>query len=132
VTVLDTSVVVDYLLGLESASTVSGFLSPLVPAAAPDVLVFEILAVLRRELLREAVEEARARQAVGDLGDLAIELFPSLSLRHRAFALHDNITAGDGLFVALAESLGEPLVTKDRALARAARKHTGVEVLLLA
>jgi predicted nucleic acid-binding protein len=37
------------------------------------------------------------------------------------------MTAADGLFVALAEALGEPLATTDRALARAAR-NVGVDV----
>jgi predicted nucleic acid-binding protein len=34
-------------------------------------------------------------------------------------------------FVALAEALAEPLFTKDRALADAAARHAGVEVLAL-
>jgi predicted nucleic acid-binding protein len=46
--------------------------------------------------------------------------------------LRDSLTAADALFVALAEQLDEPLATKDRALAAAARAQAGVEMLELA
>ncbi len=99
--------------------------------AAPDLLVFEVLAVLRREVARGGLSEDRAAGAVSDLGDLPIELFPSLPLRRRAWALRANLTAGDALFVVLAEQLGEPLATKDSALCAEAAKHAIVEVLQL-
>jgi predicted nucleic acid-binding protein len=131
VTVLDTSAVIDYLLAAGAAASVGGLLSDGAPAAAPDLLVFEVLAVLRRDLGSGVLSETRARGALDDLGDLAIELFPTLPLRERAFELRANLTAADGLFVALAELLAEPLATKDRGLAAAAREHAGVDVLLL-
>jgi predicted nucleic acid-binding protein len=81
------------------------------------LLVFEVLAVLRRETLRGALAEGRAAGAVDDLGDLPIELFPSLAMRERAWSLRRNLTAADALFVALAERLGERFATKDGALA---------------
>jgi predicted nucleic acid-binding protein len=93
--------------------------------------VFELLAVLRRDAARGELSDSRARGAVEDLGDLAVDLFPTLALRHRAFELRLNLTVADALFVALAELLGEPLATKDRGLANAAREHTGVDVVLL-
>jgi predicted nucleic acid-binding protein len=97
-----------------------------------DVLVFEVLAVLRRESHRKAIADDRAAGAVGDLGEVSIELFPSLPLRERAWALRRNLTEADALFVALAEDLGEPLATtRDSALAREVAKHTAVTVLEL-
>jgi hypothetical protein len=63
---------------------------------------------------------------------MALDLFPTLPLRSRAWELRRNMTAAaDALFVALAGPLGEPLATKDAALARAAARHADVEVLLL-
>jgi predicted nucleic acid-binding protein len=131
VTVLDTSAVVDYLLGSGAARAVRKLLRDDSPTAAPDLLVFEVLAVLRRDVGRGDLGASRARLALADLGDAAIELFPTLALRGRAFDLRENLTAADALFVALAEALGEPLATKDEALARAARRHTDVEVFLV-
>jgi predicted nucleic acid-binding protein len=131
VTVLDTSAVIDYLLGSGVAARVDTLLSDPVGAAAPELIVFEVVAVLRREIARGGLPEARAATAVDTLGNLALELFPMLPLRRRAFELRHNLTAGDALFVALAEALGEPLATKDRGLARAAAEHSAAEVVLL-
>lgn len=130
-TVLDTSAVVDYLLGTGSSTRVAALMDEEQPAAAPDLLVLETLAVLRRDVSRGVLSEGRALGALEDLGDLSVDLFPTLPLRGRAFELRANLTAADGLFVALAEALGEPLATKDRGLADAARKHAGVEVFLI-
>jgi len=132
VTVLDTSAVVDHLLDEEAAAQVGALLAREPASAAPDVLVFEVLAVLRRAVLRSALAPERARGAVEDLGDIRVDLFPSLPLRRRAWELRENLTAADGLFVALAEQLGEPLATKDRRLAAAAHRHAGIEVVELA
>jgi predicted nucleic acid-binding protein len=80
---------------------------------------------------RGALAPERAEAAVEDLGDLGVELFPSLHLRKRAWELRENLTAADALFVALAECLGEPLATIDRGLATAARRQAGIETIEL-
>jgi predicted nucleic acid-binding protein len=131
VTVLDTSGIVDYLLGAGVAEQVRETMSAEGELAAPDIVVFEVLAVLRRESHRGAIADDRAARAVEDLGDLSIELFPSLPLRERAWSLRRNFTAADALFVALAEDLDEPFATKDHALAREVAKHANVAVLRL-
>jgi predicted nucleic acid-binding protein len=135
VTVLDTSAAVDYLLGVGVGVGVAKQVQALAlgegELGAPDLLVFEVLAVLRRETRRRAIAESRASGAVEDLGDLPIELFPCTPLRRRAWSLQGNLTAADALFVALAEHLQEPLATKDRALATEAPKQARLEVLHL-
>jgi len=131
VTVLDTSVVIDFLLADGVAADVEELLAGEGTAAAPDLLVFEVLAVLRRDVSRHMLEPERARGAIDDLGDLPVELFGTLPLRRRAWELRENLTAADALFVALAEHLGEPLATKDRGLASAARDHARIETLEL-
>jgi predicted nucleic acid-binding protein len=131
VTVVDTSAVVDYLLGIGVAERVEEMMTAQDEFAAPDLLVFEVLAVLRRESFRQEIGEDRATGAVRDLGDMSIELFPSLPLRWRVWTLRHNFTAADALFVSLAEQLNEPLATKDRAFAAAAAKHSAVTVIEL-
>lgn len=98
--------------------------------AVVHLLVFEVLTVLRPEADRQ-LNAGRATAAVHDLADVALALFPSLVLRDRAWALRRNFTIADALFIALAEQLGEPLATKDAPLAKAAAKHTGLEVVVL-
>lgn len=130
-TVADTSVVVDYLLGSGVAPEVQRLIGSEGELAAPDVLVFETLAVLRRAVLRGGLDADRATGAVEDLTDVPIALTPSLALRGAAWELRANLTAADALFAALAAVLDEPLATKDAALAAAARRHAGVRVLHL-
>lgn len=132
-TVLDTSAVVDFLLGVGVAERVEEMMATEGEAAAPDLLVFEVLAVLRRHALSGALSEERAAGAVSDLGDLSIALFPSLALRERAWELRANLTAADALFVALAERVGEPLATKDAGIHAgvSARSDLEVQVLVL-
>ncbi|MGH2853651.1 MAG: type II toxin-antitoxin system VapC family toxin [Solirubrobacteraceae bacterium] len=130
-TVIDTSGVVDFLLGVGVAKHVETLMAREGELAAPDLLVFEVLAVLRRATHRGTVTDSRATAAVDDLGDLPIELFPSLPLRRRAWALRRNLTAADALFAALAEHLDEPFATKDGPLATEVTKHATVTVLRL-
>lgn len=128
---IDTSAVVDFLLGEGAASEVEALIAREGELAAPDVLVFEVLAVLRRLALRRDLSEARAAGALRDFGDLSVELFPSLPQVGRAWQLRHNLTAADALFLALAEALGEPLATVDSALASAATDHAAIEVTRL-
>ncbi len=130
-TVLDTSGAVDFLLADSAGERVAQLFAAEPVLAAPDLLVFEVLAVLRRDVGRGALPSERARGAVDDLGDLSLDLFPSLPLRRRAWELRHNLTMAHALFVALSEALGEPLATKDRALAAAARRHAGIDVIEL-
>jgi predicted nucleic acid-binding protein len=131
VTVVDTSAVMDYLLGAEASAEVGSLLARERVVAAPDLLVFEVLAVLRRQTLRGAIRADRVHGAINDLADLQMDIYPTLPLRQRAWDMRQNVTAGDGLFIALAERLGEPLLTKDQALATAARAHANIEVIVV-
>jgi predicted nucleic acid-binding protein len=131
VTVVDTSAVVDYLLGAEASAEVGSLLARERVVAAPDLLVFEVLAVLRRQTLRGAIRADRVHGAINDLADLQMDIYPTLPLRQRAWDMRQNVTAGDGLFIALAERLREPLLTKDQALATAARAHANIEVIVV-
>jgi predicted nucleic acid-binding protein len=132
VTVLDTSAVLDFLLWDGAAEEVAAILTREGEAAAPDLLVFEVLAVLRRHVQRGWLPPERAGAAIEDLGDLPVQMYPTLPLRGRAWELRGNLTAADALFVALAERRGEPLATKDRALAAWARRRAGISVIELA
>jgi len=49
--------------------------------------------------------------------------------QRRALALRDNFTAYDAFYVALAESLGMPLLTDDRKYAKSAGHTAAIETL---
>ena len=60
---------------------------------------------------------------------LGVEIYPTGPLLAYAFALRENFTFDDALYVALARRLDEPLATTDARLARAA---SGVGVAVAA
>ena len=131
-TVIDSSAIVDFLLGTGVAYQVEELMAEEGELAAPDLLVFEVVAALRRNALRDGGPFARrATAAVDDLSDLRVALFPALAVIRRAWDLRENVTTGDALFVALAEQLDEPLATKDGRLASAAREHAEISVVHL-
>ena len=73
-----------------------------------------------------------ARERLRDFLDLPIERYAHSLLLPRTWELRDNFSTYDGVYVALAEGLEAPLLTSDKRLAKAVRKHTDVEVLLAA
>jgi predicted nucleic acid-binding protein len=89
---------------------------------APHLLDLEVLHVLRRFERRGILEPSRAAEAVEDLLDLPLTRYPHDALAGRIWELRGGITAYDAAYVALAEALGAPLLTRDAALA-AARGH---------
>jgi predicted nucleic acid-binding protein len=73
--------------------------------------------------------DVRAREALTDYLDLPLERHGHPHLVSRALELRGNFSAYDAVYVALAEGVGATLLTADRPLARATRRHTGVAVL---
>ncbi len=96
---------------------------------APAMLDYEVVSGLRHRTLRLELSATRAQDALTDFEDLSIRRWPLLDgLRRRVFSLRDVFTAYDASYVALAEALECPLVTRDLSLARAARDLVEVEV----
>jgi predicted nucleic acid-binding protein len=68
--------------------------------------------------------------ALLDFDDLTIERWAySDSLRRRAFQLRHNVSAYDAAYIALAEALDCPMLTRDGRLLRSAGHHARIEVL---
>lgn len=87
--------------------------------SAPDLVDVETVAVFRKRWLAGGLTWRRFLSAVDDLGDIAIDRFPTLPLMRRAYQLRANVTPYDATYLALAEGLACPLVTADAHLARA-------------
>lgn len=102
---------------------------PAEPWFSPDILPFEVFSVVRRHVLRERLASNLAATALRRLRALPIELVPTSSLLDAAWTLRDRCSAGDSLYAALALRTGEPLLTSDTRLARAAA-DSGIEVRL--
>ncbi len=96
---------------------------------APHLLNAEVGQVLRRHEGAGDISEERACEALEDLRDLGITYLPHGPLLARAFDLRRNTTIYDALYLALAEVLGVPLLTCDRALATVPGHRATVEVV---
>ena len=129
--VLDSSVAIDLLLDLPPhAEVIRRRIRAEAPAlAAPHLLDVEVAQVLRRHVRTRGISQARAREALADLLALPLTRYPHGPLLERALDLRGNVTAYDGVFLALAEALGAPLFTRDRGLARVPGCRAAVEVL---
>ena len=93
--------------------------------AAPDLLRVEAVSVIRRQLATGALTPAQATNAIEDLLNFPITVYPTAPFLRHAWELRDNVTAYDACYVALAEALGCALATADQRLANApgARCH---------
>ena len=63
-----------------------------------------------------------------DFAELSLIRYPHERLADRVWELRHNLTAYDGVFVALAEALGAPLVTCDARLAAAPELRAEIEL----
>jgi predicted nucleic acid-binding protein len=94
----------------------------------PHVFDLEVMAAIRRHMLRGALSGRRARRALRGLDDLRATRYSHVPLRPRIWELRENVTPYDAAYVALAEALRAPLVTVDAALASAAGARAEVEL----
>ncbi|WP_438492033.1 type II toxin-antitoxin system VapC family toxin [Streptomyces asiaticus] len=86
--------------------------------AAPHLIDYEIMSALLglargRRGGEPKLSEKQLRKAVATYRDLAIDRHETLILWERVKGLSSNLSAYDAQYVALAESLGLPLITSD-------------------
>jgi len=96
----------------------------------PALCDVEVAAGLRRALLGGLLPPERAAQALEHYLLMPITRHGHQGLLSRILSLRSNFSAYDACYVALAEALGAELLTADERLARAARTHTAVTVLM--
>ncbi len=88
---------------------------------APTLIDAEVSSVVRGLSITAKPElqisAERALEMLADYAGLRIARHPMQPLQARAFELRHNLTAYDAMYIALAESLGIPLLTDDGKLA---------------
>lgn len=128
--VLDTSAAIELLLSLPKARQVQDYVEEAQwQVAAPQLLIVEVLQVLRRRVAAGMTELGDATAAQEFLHDLSPQYFDHELLSARVWQLRGNLTAYDACYVALAELLDVELVTTDARLAAAPGHHARIALL---
>lgn len=128
--VADASAIVEILLGSPAAGTIKARLSaPGETLHAPHLLDIEVTQVLRRQVNRGEIDGEYGRRALAIFAVMPFQRYPQTRLLPRIWELRDNLTAYDAAYVALAEALDAPLLTRDGRLAGAAGHSARIELV---
>jgi len=128
--VLDASVLVEYLASGEQAEVArkriraEGHLN-----WVPELAYAEVGHALRRGVKLGRLDAVFAREALWEVLRMPLHWVSHEQLVLYAWELRENVSFYDGIYVALAEMLDQPLVTFDARLARASGIQARVELL---
>lgn len=127
--VLDASAAIDWLLQTAAGQQIENRIySRSESLHAPHLLDLEVAQVLRR-LVREATISAqRADQALQDLLSLRVARYPHFVFLSQIWRLRHNLSAYDAAYIALADKLSAPLITRDARLAAASTRGVSIEL----
>jgi predicted nucleic acid-binding protein len=94
---------------------------------APALIDCEVLAVLRKLVLRKEIPDERARAALDDLSLWPLRRLAATDLLREAWSLRHNVNAYDAFYVAAARLYQAQVLTADGPLARAPRLGVIIE-----
>lgn len=127
--VLDASAVVDWMLQTPAGQRIEQRIySRQETLHSVHLLDVEFAQVLRRLVREGTLTARRAEEAIEDLTALRITRYAPMLLLQRIWRLRQNLTAYDAAYVALAEELRAPLITRDQRIAKAPGHAAAVEV----
>jgi predicted nucleic acid-binding protein len=130
VIVVDASALLEALLRTPAAGAVETRLfRPRQTLHAPHLIDVEVAQVVWRYAANGEIDGERGRAALIDLADLPLRRYPHDFLLPRVWDLRNNLTAYDAVYVALAEVLDAPLITRDKRLATAAGHYARIELV---
>jgi predicted nucleic acid-binding protein len=127
--VLDASAVVDWLLQTPDGQRIEQRIySRNETLHTVHLLDVEFAQVMRRLVREGAVTRGRAEEAMEDLIAVRVARYAPVLLLNRIWQLRENLSAYDASYVALAEVLKAPLITRDRGIAAAPGHRATIEV----
>lgn len=128
--VLDASALVELLLHTSAGRTIATRIAdPAVGLHVPHLADVEVVQALRRYMRDGELDATAAAVALDDLRALDLQRHSHEPLLDRVWALRENLSAYDAVYVALAEALDSVLLTCDGRLARAPGTAPRVELV---
>ncbi|ETA02983.1 VapC toxin family PIN domain ribonuclease [Frankia sp. CcI156] len=116
--VLDTSVLVEFLVGTDDVADVVRALATRERIAAPHAVDLECASTLRGLARGGKLPEGEASRALELLGRMNLRRYGHAPLLPRIWELRHNMWPYDAAYIALAETLNADLVTANRKLDR--------------
>jgi predicted nucleic acid-binding protein len=116
--VLDTSALVEFLVGADTLGEKVRAASVGERLAAPHAVDLECASTLRGLVRGGKLPADEARRALDLLGIIKLKRYDHVPLLPRIWQLRHNMWPYDAAYVALAESLGADLITLDDKLTR--------------
>lgn len=105
---------VDLLLRAPDSDAIQAeVFAPGVVLSAPHLIDVEVAQVLRRYRFSGALGSDRANEALQDLADFPVERYSHTLLLPRVWEFRNNLSAYDACYLALAEALDCPVLTRD-------------------
>ena len=128
--VVDASTLVEVLLRARDAQAIEDRLFENGQTLhAPHLIDVEVAHAIRRYAISGQIKGDRGRVALAILAALPLNRYPHGFLLPRIWDLRNNLTAYDAVYIALAETLQVPLITRDRRLAGAAGHRARIELV---
>ena len=127
--VLDASAAVDWLLQTPAGQRIEERIYARKDTLhTVHLLDVEFAQVLRRLVREGTLARKRAEEAMEDLIALRVTRYAPVLLLNRIWQLRQNLSAYDAAYVALAEELAAPLITRDQTIAAAPGHAAMIEV----
>lgn len=128
--VLDASTLIELILSTAAGKAVARRIAaPDVGLHVPHLADLEVSQVLRRYVREGTIDALTAATALDDMRALDLQRHAHEPFIGRVWALHANLSAYDAAYVALAEVLACPLLTRDVRLAQAPGVRCRIEVV---
>lgn len=115
--VVDASVLIEHLVKTSISDAIGArFAEHGESLHAPYLIDIEVAQIIRKFVTRGQLDPARGKLAIENLAEFRITRYPHNTLLPRIWELRHNFTAYDAAYIALAEALSAPLLTRDTGL----------------
>lgn len=127
--VIDASALLEVLVGTPAKQIVGERIEESGSLHAPYLIDIEAAQVIRRLAIANRIAPEHGQMALERLVNLRLSRHPHDHLLSRVWELRNNLAAYDAIYVALAEFLNAPLLTRDRRMANAAGHRARIELV---